>query len=295
MLVLLLLQKGRAISVVFFFFSFLGWGETVQPRMRDYKCGAVGGKRMGRGNRNTGRKPAPVSFCPPYIPHDMTWARTRAAAVGSSWLTAWAMARYLSYLCNRPWRPIGLWDVEVPTFSRQLTHRWRWCQPYAPAALYLQEDSWYSFLLEARATVRLQELGQLENSINRTGIEPSTFQLVAQCLNQLRYLFPPTHIRYFTQICPVVLTLNILSIYLHFRCCPTNSCLMHFSDSLIGISIFHSYFFFHFSLYSFGGPHRSCSCLYTEMHSVVTWESLIGNNLLFQLWNFRLYPHSWIP
>jgi hypothetical protein len=23
-----------------------------------------------------------------------------------------------SYPCNRPWRPIGLWDVEAPTFSR---------------------------------------------------------------------------------------------------------------------------------------------------------------------------------
>jgi hypothetical protein len=30
----------------------------------------------------------------------------------------------------QPWRPLGLWDVEAPTFSRQLAHRWRWsCQP----------------------------------------------------------------------------------------------------------------------------------------------------------------------
>jgi hypothetical protein len=36
--------------------------------------------------------------------------------------------------CNRPWRPIGLWDVEAPTFSRQSLHRWRWgCEPYVPA------------------------------------------------------------------------------------------------------------------------------------------------------------------
>jgi hypothetical protein len=42
-----------------------------------------------------------------------------------------------SYPCNRPWRPIGLWDVEGPTLSRQSAHRWRWgCQPYAPATLY---------------------------------------------------------------------------------------------------------------------------------------------------------------
>jgi hypothetical protein len=25
----------------------------------------------------------------------------------------------------RPWRPLGLWEVEAPTFSRQSAHRWR--------------------------------------------------------------------------------------------------------------------------------------------------------------------------
>jgi hypothetical protein len=36
----------------------------------------------------------------------------------------------------RPWRPIGLREVEAPTFFRHWVHRW-WegCQPYAPAAL----------------------------------------------------------------------------------------------------------------------------------------------------------------
>jgi hypothetical protein len=34
-----------------------------------------------------------VPLCPPQIPHDLTRARTRAAAVGSRRLTAWAMAR----------------------------------------------------------------------------------------------------------------------------------------------------------------------------------------------------------
>jgi hypothetical protein len=29
-----------------------------------------------------------------------------------------------SYPCNRPWKPIGLWDIEAPTFSRQSGHRW---------------------------------------------------------------------------------------------------------------------------------------------------------------------------
>jgi hypothetical protein len=68
--------------------------------------------------------------------------------------------------------------------SRQSTHRWLWCyQPHAPAALYPEEDSWYSFLLEAwvdpRAIVRLEGLAQLKNPVTSWGIEPATFRLVA--------------------------------------------------------------------------------------------------------------------
>jgi hypothetical protein len=32
--------------------------------------------RIGRGNRSTRGKPAPVPLCPPQIPHDLTWDRT---------------------------------------------------------------------------------------------------------------------------------------------------------------------------------------------------------------------------
>jgi hypothetical protein len=54
---------------------------------------------------------------------------------------------------NRPWRLIGLWDLEAATFSKQSAHRWWWGQTYAPlASLYPQEDSWYSFLLKAEST-----------------------------------------------------------------------------------------------------------------------------------------------
>jgi hypothetical protein len=55
----------------------------------------------------------------------------------------------------RPWRPLGLREVEDPTIFRQSAHRGgrgQGCQPYAPAALYPQEDFWYSFLLEAEST-----------------------------------------------------------------------------------------------------------------------------------------------
>jgi hypothetical protein len=32
---------------------------------------------------------------------------------------------YKSFPLYRPWRPLGLWEVEAPTFSRQSAHRWR--------------------------------------------------------------------------------------------------------------------------------------------------------------------------
>jgi hypothetical protein len=52
----------------------------------DGDCGETGGMKIGRGNRSTRRKPAP-----PQSPHDYTWVWTRAAAVWSQELTAWAV------------------------------------------------------------------------------------------------------------------------------------------------------------------------------------------------------------
>jgi hypothetical protein len=57
-----------------------------------------------------------------------------------------------NYSCNRLWRPTRLWDIEAHTFDGQSAHRWWWGQPYALFVLYPQEDSWYSFLLEAEST-----------------------------------------------------------------------------------------------------------------------------------------------
>jgi hypothetical protein len=61
-------------------------GPVVQPRMID-EYGAVGGMRIDRGNRSTGWKHSPVLLWPP---HDLTWGRTCAAAVGSQRLIAWS-------------------------------------------------------------------------------------------------------------------------------------------------------------------------------------------------------------
>jgi hypothetical protein len=44
----------------------------VVPAPDDYKDGELAGMMIGRGNRSTRRKPAPVPLCPPRIPHDLT-------------------------------------------------------------------------------------------------------------------------------------------------------------------------------------------------------------------------------
>jgi hypothetical protein len=58
------------------------WPIVAARMMDDDECGAVGGM-FGKGNRNTRRNPAPLSLCPPQIPHDSTRARILVTAVGS--------------------------------------------------------------------------------------------------------------------------------------------------------------------------------------------------------------------
>jgi hypothetical protein len=70
--------------VIFFYFlvslggvrlSPLGTSATNWPIVRapddDDERGAVAGMRIGRGNRSTRRKPAPLPYCPPQIPRDL--------------------------------------------------------------------------------------------------------------------------------------------------------------------------------------------------------------------------------
>jgi hypothetical protein len=67
----------------------LGTAATNRPIVQapgDYDDGEIGGM-IGRRNRSTMRKPAPVPLCPPQTPHAAR-TRTRAAAVGSQRLTA---------------------------------------------------------------------------------------------------------------------------------------------------------------------------------------------------------------
>jgi hypothetical protein len=68
------------------------WPIVPAPDDDDDECGVIDGKRIGRGNRRTRRKPARVPFCLPQIPR-LIRARTLAAVVGNRRLTACAMAR----------------------------------------------------------------------------------------------------------------------------------------------------------------------------------------------------------
>jgi hypothetical protein len=60
--------------------------RSIVPAPGDYDDREIGGM-IGRGNRSTRRKPAPVPLCPPQTPHAAR-TRTRTAAVGSQRLTA---------------------------------------------------------------------------------------------------------------------------------------------------------------------------------------------------------------
>jgi hypothetical protein len=68
--------------------------RPIVPAPGDYDDGEIGGM-IGRRNRSTRRKPAPMPLCPPQIPHAAR-TRSRSAAVGSQRLTALATARPLS-------------------------------------------------------------------------------------------------------------------------------------------------------------------------------------------------------
>jgi hypothetical protein len=93
--------------------------------------------------------------------------------------------------------------------------------PFTP-----QEDFWYSFLLEAESIpggiVRLERLGQLNNPIISSGMEPGTFRFLVYFLDQLLYRVPPSvlitlknlFVNHYSPIVPVSLIATALSSYL---------------------------------------------------------------------------------
>jgi hypothetical protein len=97
-----------------------------------------------------------------------------------------------SYLCNRLWRLIGLWDVKARTISRQSAHRWRWgCQPYALAAF---TPGRFLVLISVKSLSRPQ--GHSATGRTRSILKPNDLignrfrNLLACMLNILRRLCP---------------------------------------------------------------------------------------------------------
>ena len=98
------------------------------------------------------------------------------------------------YRSGQALRVPGGWGYQISRQSAHeagkvvsTTHR-----PRLPPRKY----SWHSFLLEPESTpmavVRPEGLWQRKIPVTPSGIEPATFRLVAQCLNQLRHRVPLT-------------------------------------------------------------------------------------------------------
>jgi hypothetical protein len=98
--------------------------KPIVPAPSDYDDGEIGGM-IGKGNRSTRRKPAPLPLCPPQNPHAAR-TRTRAAAVGSQRLTARATARPVYILLL----------VRYPHLNSPQEHRRYFCGGYTIPASY---------------------------------------------------------------------------------------------------------------------------------------------------------------
>jgi hypothetical protein len=62
----------------------------------------------------------------------------------------WGKGKIIPVQAVEALKDVSGWGSHIFRLS---THRWRQgCQPYAPAAFYTVDNSWYSFLLEAEST-----------------------------------------------------------------------------------------------------------------------------------------------
>jgi hypothetical protein len=72
--------------------------------------------------------------------------------------------------------------------------------------------------VDLTAIMRLERLGQLRNPMTSSGLNPATFQLVAQCLNQLRNRVPHYNLEkdYFTNVLFKILHILLTFIFIYY-------------------------------------------------------------------------------
>ena len=89
---------------------------------------------------------------------------------------------------DRPWGFQGGWVSQI---SRQSAHEGgKFVSPMHAAVFTPRKYFWYSLLLGAESNPGSQ-CGWKDYVNEKSGIEPATFRLIAQCLNQLHHRVPP--------------------------------------------------------------------------------------------------------
>jgi hypothetical protein len=111
-------------------------GLLYQSRMMD-ECGAFGGMRIGKENRSTRRKPAPVPLSPPQIPNDLGSNPGRRS--GKPGTNPWAMARPQGWVSVRLLMSQTL--VLLPVCRCHCRHC-RYCRRF-----YIQDLYWSVFFI----------------------------------------------------------------------------------------------------------------------------------------------------
>jgi hypothetical protein len=124
--------------------------------------------KIGRGNRSTRRKSAPVPHCPSQIPHDLT----RTTAVGNQRITAWAgsYCTPASQTCRR----IFLWCFKM--FLYQFRRVEALCErEITQIALETRNEAWWELVCRS-------ELSRVHRGLTRMD---KSFHLCRVCMQHM--------------------------------------------------------------------------------------------------------------